>query len=721
MKKRIILLLLIIVIFFFTISVSASDFEYITQGEEETLNGNVIYKKDVVKVKDYNTTTMYKSTIQTFELKGDNKNVQIVTWSYVKDKSNTTELVTLDKIAENYEALHPGYEVICGINAEGYHQQGGTEISNAFVQDYKFMRTGVSSESFKELIGFKEDNSHIIKRLPEYSDNLVLTLYDENKEVIQKIDVKAFNNTASDNDLVIYDYANTNVDLGKEYNVFELEEEVYRPQTFYITGCYALSNTDNDIYAEGKNINSLKMQNLSRKYGYVYAVTNNNSYVEAISKAASYKLQYEFIDDFKNCKSVTGYMFKIIEDGNIVNKDYYQDNTPFNDSFSYSAHSYVTTHDKCRSAIGFKEDGSIMLVNAENGKGGPSLYELGTVLKEYGCNYAYQFDGGGSASILRKTNDGTFEFLNPGSDGHQRSISTGLFFVREKSGIDVNDTTKTSVSFNKYGNAKDIEVTINDKVYKLDNTLTIDGFKSGTKYSYTYICINEFGKEETGAGTFTTVKFEPNIEYKYNKNATSLKIQTNYDDAISEIAITINQKLYHFDKMEDVAIDRLEKDTQYQLMIEFKIKDVDTGEVFDFKKEDTITTLKNYLPEAEYFEITKKNDNYHINYSVVDIDNRIDSIDFLNEDGEIIVSKSDLNDEFDTKTFVSKIIINYFNDSDNIKEIEIDNIEYTIIEDDGINWTPILIGLGCALLGVGVAAIVYLLNKKNNEKAIEEK
>ena len=143
MKKILSLLILLLLSLTFVIKTKADVIVKETL-EEEVLDGGVLFSHQTIATNAYNNSLYTNNDVFSYPVNGDNKEVKLASWSYMGKYA--TSLVTLDRIAKDYEAQHPGWIVVGGINAEGYHQQNGsTEISNMFVQDYDLIRTVVKT------------------------------------------------------------------------------------------------------------------------------------------------------------------------------------------------------------------------------------------------------------------------------------------------------------------------------------------------------------------------------------------------------------------------------------------------------------------------------------------------------------------------------------------------------------------------------------------------
>lgn len=89
-----------------------------------------------------------------------------------------------------------------------------------------------------------------------------------------------------------------------------------------------------------------------------------------------------------------------------------------------------------RTAIGVKEDGSIILYTIDGRQSGYSygvqLKTLAARMKELGCTDALNLDGGGSTSIVAQMPGDSFAALmNIPSEGRERNVSTFFYFINQ--------------------------------------------------------------------------------------------------------------------------------------------------------------------------------------------------------------------------------------------------------------------------------------------------
>ena len=90
-----------------------------------------------------------------------------------------------------------------------------------------------------------------------------------------------------------------------------------------------------------------------------------------------------------------------------------------------------------RNSVGIRADGSVVFFMAEGRLAprsiGMDLYEVAAILKDAGCVTALYLDGGGSATFAAREEGGELKMLSKPSDGHERTISSGMLCISTES------------------------------------------------------------------------------------------------------------------------------------------------------------------------------------------------------------------------------------------------------------------------------------------------
>ena len=90
-----------------------------------------------------------------------------------------------------------------------------------------------------------------------------------------------------------------------------------------------------------------------------------------------------------------------------------------------------------RNSVGIRADGSVVFFMAEGRLAprsiGMDCYEVAAILKDAGCVTALYLDGGGSATFAAREEGGQLKMLSKPSDGHERTISSGMLCISTES------------------------------------------------------------------------------------------------------------------------------------------------------------------------------------------------------------------------------------------------------------------------------------------------
>lgn len=513
--KKITLFLLILVLTTFSITIkgftASTSIKKITEVSVETLQEGVVFEERTINSAWYSNSAQDR-TVFSYTIPFESQSVKLATWTYSNPYGYENR--NLMDIAKDYEKNHPGSIVLGGVNAEGYTASASwgysrNEPTNAIVQDGDVLRKDISAEEFKEMICLNKDKTFSIKRIPEVSDKPYLYIFDDKGNIVNHIEITG-KNSLSETGLCLLtrDYSGAFDFSG--YKIVKGIADLYRITTAFPGGTMTGDNWG--IYVKGKiekNVEDItKIVN-----GEFYLLTKDESIYNLLTIGANIKVQFDYLDDFGKVESAIGYMFKYVEDGVVCDdnyKVYLEEEGRY--AARYGSHDYYKSIYKERCGIGFKDNGDIVLMTANTGTGGPCQYEMGEYFKKMGCNYAYQFDGGGSVTFIKRNESGGFDMLNNPADGSPRSIMTGLFVVLEVPDIRVEATeigsnyVKLSRDIVKDGgrDVSNIIIKIGSKYYPFNGDIVVNDLESFKTYNYELIDARYDSLNITGS--FQTIK-----------------------------------------------------------------------------------------------------------------------------------------------------------------------------------------------------------------------
>ena len=232
-------------------------------------------------------------------------------------------------------------------------------------------------------------------------------------------ETKVITNNATGNDqevgfAVTVDLSNDTVSLGAGYanndgttwGMQTVRGQAYAAEKAYGYNVVAAVNADFFNMATGAPQGALVMN------GTVYH-NSTNPYFAILKDGTAVIRQGKVKDDVK--EAVGGSVIMLAE-GKVV--------TGLGDSYY--------THKEPRTAVGIKEDGSVVLFVADGRQypysGGLTIYELANMMKAFGCVTAMNLDGGGSTTFLtEREGSDDLALHNSPSDGGERTVSSSLF------------------------------------------------------------------------------------------------------------------------------------------------------------------------------------------------------------------------------------------------------------------------------------------------------
>ncbi|HBY19909.1 MAG: hypothetical protein A2Y24_03165 [Clostridiales bacterium GWE2_32_10] len=192
---------------------------------------------------------------------------------------------------------------------------------------------------------------------------------------------------------------------------------------------------------------------------------------------------------------------KILENGQVVNRG------------------VPNTGKNPRTAIGITKDNKIILL-AIDGRSNESIgvthEELATLIESYGAYNALNFDGGGSTTMVLKSQEGTLDVINKVSDGTQRKVINGLAVVNNSK---VGDAKEMHIHLDKTEFVPNQEITLSVTGHDEFGNVSNPNIKN-VKWAYSgvkgKIVDNKFTSQAIGkckiTATYGNTKAETEIE-----------------------------------------------------------------------------------------------------------------------------------------------------------------------------------------------------------------
>ncbi len=442
------------------------------------------------------------------------QNVRVVNYTY--PSNNGWAKQTLSKLVEYFEATNPGWAVVAGVNGDFYDWKAHDKAlpyhtTGSTVSDGEVLRA-IESKS----IGYTNNgtaNSFLYTDQMTFTDYHVLTIYDNNGEVLKTYPVDKLNEAPAAGELsILYTYrSNVHTDDDGIADTYE-QHDITTPNTnsYIIENPIRCLPTDMpQIY--GKGTISKINQIVKLTFGQFAIVTDNEEIKSYLEIGTTVRVQKEVTGEMAACDQIMAVGSTLIEDG-IVSVDN-------SDGMRQDRHP--------RTCIGVKEDGTLMFFvidgrQLDNNMYGMTQDEQGAMMKYYDCYVGFNNDGGGSSTFGVRNENGEFVIMNSPSDGEERTNSNALLIVVPELKLTTSNLEDDSIMLSYGTLSKGIEiqnlmVTLNGVTKKMEtNEFVFEGLTPSTNYELTYtydILYNGMKTSNVGrTQTFTTGKVPPKVQ-----------------------------------------------------------------------------------------------------------------------------------------------------------------------------------------------------------------
>ncbi|MBP5407866.1 MAG: phosphodiester glycosidase family protein [Bacilli bacterium] len=300
--------------------------------------------------------------------------------------------------------------------------------------------------------------------LPTVSEKPILELFDENNNVIYKVDIDNINKAPVDNQTSAYF---TFYDANHSFKAEEVTN------AYVYTGDEIVPFSTSSVYGYGKI--SAKNTSTSIKSNQFAIETENQELKQQLEKATYARVQYVYLNELEGYDNVIGYPNNLVVDNEVVKDPNYR---------------------HPRTMIGTKEDGTIVMMTVDGRRTSKGYYgmapiEQSAAMIHYGCTNAYNLDGGGSTTMVILEN-GEFVIKNEPSDNSPRSDGNCLLLTVKVPSLDIKFENVEKTSFgvkvdvvqgiDKY---KDLYIEINDERKKIENgSASFSSLEKNTAYIY---------------------------------------------------------------------------------------------------------------------------------------------------------------------------------------------------------------------------------------------
>ena len=566
----------------------------------ETLDGNVVLRKQKIstlrngiETGNPDTEVWSNNTVSSLTMPADSSALRIVSWA--AGTTTAWQEKTIIDTAKDFEARNPGWIVVGGVNGDGFQWKGlGGYPSGSHVQDGDTLNP---TPSFS--MGFGENNMPVVG-WTSYTSMPVISVKKDGAYV-KVADTTAINGAPTEDGAVIvtpwgavisdqYGYP-TKYELGGKtttpidvtgYTVYKCTIDYFR--RVYDKDGNGIPTNYTYFFTRGKVEEILTgVTTLSGDKDHFYFVAKEGKL--DLNVGDNVRCQYELTGQFAGVQNIIGrFGYTLLDNGNPQLKGENVSPAP-------------------RTALGFKPDGSAVMIVVD-GRGSDvnytasiGLFEAGELLRMHGCTHGYNLDGGGSATLIRRTESGGFQVINTPSDGSVRSVGNALLIVMRDPGVKITNLSGDSITISQTkqivdGTISNFKVTVNDKVAVADENgnAVIEGLMKNVHYTahYTYDITDTDGTVRKGYGTkeFTTLSYtDPKItDFTVNdKKKDDGIISITYsmrdsDKVIKRAYIQYGENIYSLSDVTgektrysgDVKLEDLDlsKDTEFKLVLE---------------------------------------------------------------------------------------------------------------------------------------------------------
>ena len=402
-----------------------------------------------------------------------NSNMKIVSWACVND--GTWSLSTILATAKDYEAKHPGYKVIAGVNGDFFDINADNDYP------YTVLGTMVADgETYKventwPAITFKNDNSDKpIDKIdsPSYKNKPTLSIYNDNEEVIYTYQIDKVNEECINDEISLY------------YGLYQKIDKNHSIIPIDVSNAYIVGDKDavtvpfsiNSFYGKGKitkiGSDTLEVNEFAIK-------TTNQEVISKIKEGTLIRVQYDLLGELENANNVSGGVATFVKDSKHAELD----------NYDYMQYRYP------RTLVGYTKDGDVIFTVTDGRQSSKGYYGLNGVesaaqMMYYNCVEAYCFDGGGSSTMVI-LQDGELKCVNNPSDGSLRRDGNAILIVTRVESLDISyssDKSSITIDLKELEEIKgydDYFISLNNQmVAVVDGKAKFDNLESNTEYKY---------------------------------------------------------------------------------------------------------------------------------------------------------------------------------------------------------------------------------------------
>ena len=365
---------------------------------------------------------------------------------------------TTKQIVERFEAENPAWNAVVAINGDFFDIEEA-QTSSTGEPEFPMIQLGNSYKTHvltaalgRGILGTTSDGKMIYYTVGEkyrengYGQRMTLSndykigvLGEHNTNTVAEYTAHADRRPTDRS--VVFITPDSPVRNFKGSTVYELKLDTYRRAHVGINGV-ELGTTGYYLSGEIVAIRDGRLGEEAPE-GYAYLAVTDPEYYHLLKIGTRVKCQRVLEGEWEDVDNAIGFKQQILANGNILLKNAYGTYNTSGDPSTREWTEDVYDYPFCwknRTAIGFKEDGSaVMLVIGKSHTDGTyknvgaSYYEIGEQLKALGCTNGFLLDGGGSSTFVIRNADGSFSNAFVG-EGNGRAVANAVILaVRDES------------------------------------------------------------------------------------------------------------------------------------------------------------------------------------------------------------------------------------------------------------------------------------------------
>lgn len=401
------------------------------------------YYKAIVNSSQHGLNKNYRN--HTMHVAIGTKNTKFFVYSAESaDKMSYSKKSVLD-LVNDFEKENPDWQVIAAINGDFFNKSTG-EPEMPMIQNYQMLKSYLLPDSAargRGLVGVSEATGKVVyftQGTVYREENYGIPYKFDGSYQVQVLDSNNLAPKASYGSTL----ATTPSAATVSFTTSDYGQGAYAGKTVYVVklsryrkdlGQKNDSGNQNTYYfAEGTITGTVTGTNgMKPNKGEAYIAVTSESQAPLLKVGAVVRCQKQLMWEWKNVSNAIGFKQQILVEGNLMFKNAYSRLHTGDGASKLATEKWTEDMNdyphcfKARTAIGFKEDGTFVLLTAEYASPNVSAtyYELSCQFKALGCTNAFLLDGGGSSAMVIREGDKlvTVHHAENGNGGEGRSIA----------------------------------------------------------------------------------------------------------------------------------------------------------------------------------------------------------------------------------------------------------------------------------------------------------